>query len=151
VDNKKRKNSPGRWRTRQLDELDWAIIRELINDPAVTDKELGERLGIAKRTAWLRRNNPRLQLEIRELSRDMIERTRELMKKAISRAERILEIGEDKDAKTIAAKIINGLPEIAAGVLQPQHDNTDEPTEDEIRALQEYQAEVAGRKAALKE
>ena len=131
-----------------LDELDWAIIDECIRNPAVTNLELGRQFKVQRRTIGNRRNRPRLQMEIADLKRDAIERTSGIIQKALSRAVQILQHGSDKDAKTIALKFINGLPEIATGVLKPEHDRSGEPTEDEITALAEFAEEITKRKAA---
>ena len=105
-----------------LDELDWAIIDECLRNPCITDTELGTMFGCTRSTANRRRTRPRVRAEMAQLARDSIAQTRELIAKSLNRAGKILDHGNDTDAKSIALKFINGLPEIATGVLKPEHD-----------------------------
>lgn len=132
---------------KDLDSVDWAIINILLKRPGITDPELGEEVGFSRYGINDRRNNPALQYELRELQMDVIEKIKGIQIKAARRLEKIIDTGEDAHAKTAAATIIDGLPEIAAGLARP-HNDGDEPTEADIEALENHLAEIKKRKTA---
>lgn len=125
--------------------MDWAIIDAILRDPGITSDALAKQLGYCRNIIALRRANPAVRMEIEQLKRDEIEEILRIRRKAIRRIERIIDHGNDRDAKTVAMKIMDGLPEIAAGLLKPNDDGSGEPTTDEITALSDYANEVAGR------
>lgn len=131
--------------TQQLNEIDWALIDEVLRNPGITDRQLSAKLGYTRSQINRRRNRPRLQLEIAEFNRDAIVHTQRIIAKALRRAERILQYGNDRDAKTIALKFINGLLEIAKDVSKLNAGQR-EPTPEEVTALSELEKEIAGRK-----
>lgn len=129
---------------RRLNEIDWAIIDEVIRNPGITDRELSAKLGYTRSQINRRRNGPRLQREIVEFNRDAIAHTQRIIAKALRRAERILQYGNDSDAKTVAIKFIDGLLEIAKDVSKLNAWQR-EPTPEEIAALSEFEKEIARR------
>jgi hypothetical protein len=152
VAKKKRKVTPSNTAThkkRPLDSLDQTLINTILLEPGITDAELAERLNYKRKTINTRRHNPLFIQAIKNIQIEELEDALTIIRKAQPKAARKIIQHMDSSTEKIslaASKIlINGLPEVASGVIKKEDDDT-EPTEDEIAALVDYQKEIAKHK-----
>lgn len=99
-----------------LDSLDYSIIDLMLRNPSINDTEIAKQLGYKREQINKRKNRPAFKKEIIELSKEAITKIQEIQSKAVRRLEKIIEFGEDKDAKTAAIALLDGLPEKASGI-----------------------------------
>jgi len=74
-----------------LDELDHKIVHFLIERPSISDRELGDELGIGRQTANRRRRSQRVQKRLIEILSLTEKRMRRVSVKAMRRIEDLLD------------------------------------------------------------
>jgi len=88
---------------RQLDQMDYAVLREWTRNPSITDTEVCRGLGIARSTLIARKKNPRLQRAIEDLVMPDKDLMRRVSRRFILRLERVANTGDDDTAVRGAA------------------------------------------------
>ena len=139
-----------------LDEVDREMLRRIVAQPSIKNKELREALGYKDIKAMsIRRARPIFQAELKriqdELSKDAIQIAKETQSEAMRKVAQVMRL-DLKDyafhALSAAKFIARGIPEIASGLIRPQHDDLEDLTRAELEGTAEFALEVAKRKAS---
>lgn len=141
-----------------IDEVDREMLKRIIARPSVTNLELTQELGYKDRKSiGKRRERSIFQKELKriqdELTKDAIQIAKETQSEAIRKVAQImrLDLKEHAYHALSAAKFIaRGIPEIASGLLKPEHADTENLTRAELEGTAELALEIAKRPAANK-
>ena len=141
-----------------LDDVDRAIVRELVARPGTTYAEIGARLGYSEHRISRRMQNPTLREAITRETERTIEKAvdataeaivylKKLHLKAVKRLEHLMDNAKSEQVQFAATnKIVDGLAEIAAGTVKQVGKDVDVTEEDVIEAAK-FLVQSEGEKA----
>ena len=131
---------------RPLDDVDNAIVREVIARPGLSQREIAKRIGYGVDQVRYRLRNQNLRDKIRAESQRAVEQAvdataeailklKALHTRAVETLGQLMETSESDSVKLNAAKaIIDGLPEVAAGTIKQIGKDPEVTEEDVIEA-----------------
>jgi DNA-binding Lrp family transcriptional regulator len=135
-----------------LDEVDGRILALMMSDPGITQAEIAERINYSPEVVNRRIKRPefqaRLEKETEAITAEVVKIVKRMQLKAALRASRLVDSTDEQVAARVALKVLDGIPEVAAGTMKQATDTPGENmSDDERKAVARYLAESEGEEA----